>query len=145
MGLLERRLEATMTRMQKRSEHAQALQQYATVKDEMAGLGARAQRAREMKATLAASERKRLVDTMTQEMKDVEAEMDTKLRRTVESMDVDMQHMVAEDKAEAMERALPVPEPSPASTAVQFGLGLGLPSRNNTDGDAGFQAPPPPE
>ena len=54
-----------------------------------------------MKATIAASERKRLVDTMTQEMKDVEAEMDTKLRRTVESMDVDMQHMVAEDKAEA--------------------------------------------
>ena len=50
---------------------------------------------------------------------------------------------IAEDKAEAMERALPVPEPSPASTAVQFGLGLGLPSRNNTDGDAGFQAPPP--
>ena len=101
MGLLERRLEATMTRMQRRSEHARALQQYATVKDEMAGLGARAQRAREMKATIAASERKRLVDTMTQEMKDVEAEMDTKLRRTVESMDVDMQHMVAEAKAEA--------------------------------------------
>ena len=101
MGLLERRLEATMTRMQRRSEHARALQQYATIKDEMAGLGARAQRAREMKATIAASERKRLVDTMTQEMKDVEAEMDTKLRRTVESMDVDMQHMVAEAKAEA--------------------------------------------
>ena len=101
MGLLERRLEATMTRMQRRSEHARALQQYATVKDEMAGLGARVQRAREMKATIAASERKRLVDTMTQEMKDVEAEMDTKLRRTVESMDVDMQHMVAEAKAEA--------------------------------------------